>query len=72
MRGRKMKTPKSLLIVVGEDKGIISAARNLPGVDVVEVQGLNAELLAPGTHAGRLVVWSMSAIERLEQEALFN
>jgi large subunit ribosomal protein L4e len=72
MRGRKMKTPTSLLIIIGEDKGIISAARNLPGVDIVEVHGLNAELLAPGTHAGRLVVWSKSAIERLEQEALFN
>jgi large subunit ribosomal protein L4e len=71
MRGRKMKTPKSLLIVVGEDKGISTAARNLPGVDVVEVHGLNAELLAPGTHAGRLVVWSKSAIERLEKEDLF-
>ena len=71
MRGRKLKTPKSLLIVVGEDKGISTAARNLPGVDVVEVHGLNAELLAPGTHAGRLVVWSKSAIERLEKEDLF-
>jgi large subunit ribosomal protein L4e len=71
MRGRKMKTPKSLLIIVGEDKGISTAARNLPGVDIAEVHGLNAELLAPGTHAGRLVVWSKSALERLEKEALF-
>ncbi|MFW9792684.1 MAG: 50S ribosomal protein L4 [Candidatus Thorarchaeota archaeon] len=71
MRGRKMKTPKSLLIVVGEDTGIGKAARNLPGVDITEVHGLNAELLAPGTHPGRLVVWTRSAIERLEKEKLF-
>jgi len=71
MRGRKMKTPKSLLIVVGEDKGISKAARNLPGVDIAEVHGLNAELLAPGTHAGRMVVWTTSAIARLEKENLF-
>jgi large subunit ribosomal protein L4e len=71
MRGRKMKTPKSFLIVVGEDKGIGLAARNLTGVDVVEVHGLNAELLAPGTHPGRLVVWTKSAIDRLAEEALF-
>ncbi len=71
MRGRKMKTPKSFLIVVGEDRGIGLGARNLPGVDVVEVQSLNAELLAPGTHPGRLVVWTKSAIERLEKERLF-
>ncbi|MFW9834682.1 MAG: 50S ribosomal protein L4 [Candidatus Thorarchaeota archaeon] len=72
MRGRKMKSPKSLLIVVGEDSGISRAARNLPGVDIAEVHGLNAELLAPGTHPGRLVVWTKSAIERLEKENLFN
>jgi len=71
MRGRKMKTPKSLLIVVGEDSGISRAARNLPGVDITEVHGLNAELLAPGTHPGRLVVWTKSAIDRLEKENLF-
>jgi large subunit ribosomal protein L4e len=71
MRGRKMRTPKSFLVVVGEDRGVGSAARNLPGVDVVEVQGLNVELLAPGTHPGRLVVWTRSAIERLGKENLF-
>jgi large subunit ribosomal protein L4e len=71
MRGRKMKTPKSLLIVVGTDLGIGKAARNLPGVDITEVHGLNAELLAPGTHPGRLVVWTRSAINRLEKENLF-
>jgi large subunit ribosomal protein L4e len=71
MRGRKMKTPKSLLIVVGTDSGIGAAARNLPGVDIAEVHGLNAELLAPGTHAGRLVVWTTSAIDRLGKEHLF-
>jgi len=71
MRGRKMKTPKSLLIVVGTDNGVGKAARNLPGVDIAEVHGLNAELLAPGTHAGRLVVWTTSAIDRLGKENLF-
>jgi large subunit ribosomal protein L4e len=71
MRGRKMKTPKSVLIIVGEDLGIARAARNLPGVDIVEVNGLNAEMLAPGTHPGRLVLWTESAIERLEKEELF-
>jgi large subunit ribosomal protein L4e len=71
MRGRKMKTPKSLLIVVGTDSGVGKAARNLPGVDIAEVHGLNAELLAPGTHAGRLVVWTTSAIDRLGKENLF-
>ncbi|OYT64362.1 50S ribosomal protein L4 [Methanosarcinales archaeon ex4484_138] len=65
MRGRRYKRPKSFLIVVSEDRGIIRAGRNLPGVDTVTVQQLNAELLAPGTVAGRLVIWSESAIHRL-------
>ncbi len=64
-RGRAYKTPKSVLIVVKENKGIYEAARNLPGVDVVEVRNLNAELLAPGGHPGRLTVWSESAINEL-------
>jgi large subunit ribosomal protein L4e len=72
MRGRKKRVPKSFLIVVGEDRGIGLAARNLPGVEIVEVHGLNAELLAPGTHPGRLVMWTKSAVERLEKENLFN
>jgi large subunit ribosomal protein L4e len=71
MRGRKMKTPKSFLIVVSSDKGIRKAARNLPGVDTIEVHGLNAEQLAPGTHPGRLVVWTEAAISELEKGNLF-
>ncbi|MCG2828948.1 50S ribosomal protein L4 [Methanothermobacter sp. K4] len=66
MRGRKYRTPRGPLIVVGEDKGITLGARNHPGVDVVTVENLNAELLAPGTHPGRLTVFTRSAIEKLE------
>ena len=65
MRGRKYKVPKGPLIVVGEDKGISLGARNHPGVDIVSVENLNTELLAPGTHAGRLTIYTKSAIEKL-------
>jgi len=64
-RGRKYKSPKGPLLVVGEDKGISLGARNHPGVDVVVVDNLNAELLAPGTHPGRLTIYTKSAIEKL-------
>jgi large subunit ribosomal protein L4e len=67
MRGRKHKKGKGPLIVVGEDNGIGFAARNLPGVEVTDVYGLNAELLAPGAHPGRLVIWTKSAIEQLDE-----
>jgi len=64
-RGRKMKRTIGPLIVVAENKGIVEAARNVPGVDVVTVADLNVEMLAPGTHPGRLTIWTNSAIERL-------
>lgn len=65
MRGRKYKQPKSLLIVAGRKGGLIKASRNLPGVDVITVERLNVELLAPGTHAGRLTVWTESSLKWL-------
>jgi large subunit ribosomal protein L4e len=66
-RGRKYKSGKSVLLVVAADNGIIQAARNISGVDVVLVDQLNTEHLAPGTHAGRLTVWTKSAIEYLRE-----
>lgn len=66
-RGRKIKQAVGPLIVIDENKGIIEAARNIPGVDIATVKALNAELLAPGTCAGRLTVWTKGAIERLNE-----
>lgn len=64
-RGRKMKQAVGPLIVVAQDKGLLKAASNLPGVDVAMVDNLNAEILAPGASSGRLTVWTTGAIERL-------
>lgn len=66
-RGRKYKKGKSVLIVIGNDHGVGAAARNLPGVDVVKVDQLNVEHLAPGTHPGRLTLWTKSAIDFLRK-----
>jgi len=66
-RGRKMKQAVGPLIVVTENKGIMEAARNIPGLDVVTVNNLNAEILAPGTHLGRLTIWTSSAIDKLNE-----
>jgi large subunit ribosomal protein L4e len=65
-RGRRIKHPRGPLLVVLKDEGIGKAARNLTGVDIVEVSNLNVEDLAPGTHAGRLTVWTKSALEFVE------
>jgi large subunit ribosomal protein L4e len=66
-RGRRMKQAVGPLLVVTKNEGIVGAAKNIPGVDVVQVGSLNAELLAPGTHAGRLTIWTSSAIEKLSK-----
>ena len=41
------------------------------GIEAVPVKSLNVELLAPGTHAGRVTLWSKKALEILEKEKLF-
>lgn len=66
-RGRGRRVGKGPLIVVAEDEGLGRASANLPGVDVVKVTDLNAELLAPGAHPGRLVVWTRSAFTALDE-----
>jgi len=65
IRGRGVRQAIGPLIVVSNDKNIGRAARNLPGVEVATVDSLGAEMLAPGTHPGRLTVWSESAVKLL-------
>jgi large subunit ribosomal protein L4e len=66
-RGRKMKQAVGPLLVVAENKGIMEAAQNIPGVDIAVVANLNAELLAPGARPGRLTIWTTGAIGKLDQ-----
>ncbi len=66
-RGRPTKHPRGPLLVVEKDEGIGKAARNLTGLDVVEVSSLNVEDLAPGTHPGRLTAWTKSALRSIEE-----
>ena len=64
-RGRKYRTPKSVLVVLSENNGSERAFRNLSGVDVTTAKDLNTELLAPGGDPGRLVVFSKAAVSAL-------
>ncbi|MGA2680258.1 MAG: 50S ribosomal protein L4 [Candidatus Bathyarchaeia archaeon] len=66
-RGRKMKQAVGPLIVVVDNKGLVNAANNVPGVQVTTVTNLNTEMLAPGTHPGRLTLWTNGAIESLDK-----
>ena len=70
-RGRKYHKKTGLLIVVSKKCNLEKSAINIPGIDVVEIKNINSELLAPGTHAGRLTLYTESSIEKLEKEKLF-
>jgi large subunit ribosomal protein L4e len=64
IRGRKYKTPKSLLIVYTKDD-FQKYSKNLIGVDIVKPSNINIEYLAPGGDAGRLTIFTKSAIKEL-------
>ena len=62
LRGRTKKQPVGPLIVVAEDKGISNAVGGLPGINSVLARNLSTLDLAPGASAGRLTIWSKSAL----------
>lgn len=66
-RARKYKMKKGILIVIKEDFGIIKAARNIPGIDIVKFENLSIDHLAPGGLPGRLVIWAQSAFNELNK-----
>ncbi|MBI4017980.1 MAG: 50S ribosomal protein L4 [Candidatus Aenigmarchaeota archaeon] len=64
MRGRRYKKKKGPLLVASKDCAMLKAAANIPGVDAVSVNKLSAEQLAPGAHAGRLLIITKAALEK--------
>lgn len=66
VRGRPFKHPVSALVVVAKRQGAEKAFRNFTGVKVVDVLSLNVSDLAPGTHPGRLTIWTQSALKGLD------
>jgi large subunit ribosomal protein L4e len=64
-RGRKYQRAKSILFVTSEEPS--KAARNLAGADVTTAREVNAEDLAPGGDAGRLTVWTESAVAEVAE-----
>ncbi len=67
MRGRRKRHGVGPLFVVDEERGLKNAVNNFLGLDVVTVDDLSAEILAPGTSVGRLTVWAVSAFKRLDE-----
>lgn len=67
MRNRRYQGAKSLLIVVSENCPLKDALGNVRGIDVARLDELNAELLAPGAHAGRATIFTDKALERYHE-----
>jgi large subunit ribosomal protein L4e len=65
-RNRRYVHRRGPLVVYAKDSGIVKAFRNLPGVELVNVNKLNLLQLAPGGHLGRFVVWTKSAFTALD------
>lgn len=66
MRNRRFRERRGPLVVYHEDKGIVKAFRNIPGVELCNVSRLNLLTLAPGGHLGRFVIWTQGAFEQLD------
>lgn len=71
-RSRRYKEKQGILfIVAGKDSKLMKCAANIEGCDVILVNNLNAEILAPGGNAARLCIWSEDAIGKLAKDGLF-
>ena len=65
-RGRPLKRSVSALLIVEKKRDAQRAFRNFSGIKVVDATSLNVKDLAPGTHPGRLTVWTQSALKSLD------
>ena len=66
-RGRKYKKKKGILFVFSKLCPASKAVRNIPGCDSATAKSVDSKLLAPGTHAGRLTIYTKSSLLELEK-----
>lgn len=71
LRSRRYKKVRGMLIVTSKYCPLTKAIRNIPGVEIKSVRLLNVEDLAPGTHAGRLTIFTQSALDEMKNLNLF-
>jgi len=66
MRDRKNVQKLGPCVVYAEDNGIVRSFRNIPGVDLLNVNQLNVLRLAPGGHVGRFLIFTEEAFKALD------
>lgn len=68
MRNRKYKVKKGPLVVYyNNNVKLLEAFRNIPGVEICNVNRLNLKQLAPGGQVGRFIIWTASAFKHLDK-----
>lgn len=60
------------LIIVSGKCNLIKAGENIPGINVVMVNELNAKIIAPSRKQGRMIMPTVGAIEKMQKEKMFN
>lgn len=66
MRNSRYVLRKGPLVVYGDENNLVKrTARNLPGVETVNVHRMNLLQLAPGGHLGRFIIWTRDAFKAL-------
>jgi len=65
MRNRRHTQRRGPLVIYNERSPLTKAFRNLPGVELCNVNKLSLLQLAPGGHLGRFIVWTKDAFQRL-------
>lgn len=66
MRNKLYKRKLGPVLIYGQDADCARAFRNIPGIDVLNVERLNLLKLAPGGHLGRLIIWTETAFKKLD------
>jgi len=66
MRNRRYTARRGPMLVLADGKGV-KAFRNIFGLDIANINGLNLLSLAPGGHVGRFVIWTKGAFEKLDK-----
>jgi len=66
MRNRRSVARRGPMLVLADGKGV-KAFRNIFGLDIANINGLNLLSLAPGGHVGRFIIWTKGAFEKLDK-----
>jgi len=65
-RNRRFVQRRGPLVIYEHKTELVRAFRNIPGVELANVNRLNLLQLAPGGHLGRFIIWTQDAFQKLD------